>query len=88
MAERITTDSSRMEGIPQAPPDPILGVSEAFKKDTNDLKLNLGVGAYRTEEIQPYVLNVVKKVTPRYCVLECGCCGVEGVRVSDWMGQL
>ena len=46
-----------------APPDPILGVSEAFKADTNDLKLNLGVGAYRTEELQPYVLNVVKKVS-------------------------
>ena len=45
-----------------APPDPILGVSEAFKADTNELKLNLGVGAYRTEELQPYVLNVVKKV--------------------------
>ena len=25
------------------------------------MKLNLGVGAYRTEELQPYVLNVVKK---------------------------
>lgn len=45
-----------------APPDPILGVSEAFKADTDDMKLNLGVGAYRTEELQPYVLNVVKKV--------------------------
>ncbi|KAM0900738.1 hypothetical protein ACQ4PT_020441 [Festuca glaucescens] len=44
-----------------APPDPILGVSEAFKADTSDLKLNLGVGAYRTEELQPAVLNVVKK---------------------------
>ena len=38
------------------------GVSEAFKRDTNDMKLNLGVGAYRTEELKPYVLNVVKKV--------------------------
>lgn len=46
-----------------APPDPILGVSEAFKADKSDLKLNLGVGAYRTEELQPYVLNVVKKVS-------------------------
>jgi len=46
-----------------APPDPILGVSEAFKADTSDAKLNLGVGAYRTEELQPYVLNVVKKVS-------------------------
>ena len=54
--------ASRLADVPQAPPDPILGVSEAFRADTNDLKLNLGVGAYRTEEIQPYVLNVVKKV--------------------------
>ena len=40
---------------------PGAGVSEAFKRDTNDLKLNLGVGAYRTEELKPYVLDVVKK---------------------------
>ena len=40
---------------------PGVGVSEAFKRDTNDLKLNLGVGAYRTEELKPYVLDVVKK---------------------------
>ncbi|KAJ7958542.1 Aspartate aminotransferase [Quillaja saponaria] len=52
---------SRFEGIPMAPPDPILGVSEAFRADTNEVKLNLGVGAYRTEDLQPYVLNVVKK---------------------------
>ena len=58
----VTVKPSRFEGITMAPPDPILGVSEAFKADTNELKLNLGVGAYRTEELQPYVLNVVKKV--------------------------
>lgn len=58
----VATNVSRFEGIPMAPPDPILGVSEAFKADTSDVKLNLGVGAYRTEELQPYVLNVVKKV--------------------------
>uniref|UniRef100_A0A0E0GE32 Aspartate aminotransferase n=1 Tax=Oryza nivara TaxID=4536 RepID=A0A0E0GE32_ORYNI len=57
----LAVDVSRFEGVPMAPPDPILGVSEAFKADQNDLKLNLGVGAYRTEELQPYVLNVVKK---------------------------
>lgn len=44
-----------------APADPILGVSEAFKRDASDAKLNLGVGAYRTEELKPYVLNVVRK---------------------------
>lgn len=53
---------SRFEGIVMAPPDPILGVSEAFKADNDEKKLNLGVGAYRTEELHPYVLNVVKKV--------------------------
>lgn len=52
---------SRFEGISMAPPDPILGVSEAYKADTDEKKLNLGVGAYRTEELHPYVLNVVKK---------------------------
>lgn len=59
----LAVDVFRFEGVPMAPPDPILGVSEAFKADQNDLKLNLGVGAYRTEELQPYVLNVVKKVS-------------------------
>jgi aspartate aminotransferase len=44
-----------------APPDPILGVSEAFKASNSPSKLNLGVGAYRTEELQPLVLEVVKK---------------------------
>lgn len=53
---------SKFEAVTMAPPDPILGVSEAFRADTSDAKLNLGVGAYRTEELQPLVLNVVKKV--------------------------
>ncbi|KAM0967914.1 hypothetical protein ACFX2I_016294 [Malus domestica] len=53
---------SKFEGVTMAPPDPILGVSEAFKSSTNESKLDLGVGAYRTEELQPYVLDVVKKV--------------------------
>lgn len=33
----------------QAPPDAILGITEAFKADNDSKKLNLGVGAYRTE---------------------------------------
>ncbi|KAI3503727.1 hypothetical protein L1887_32176 [Cichorium endivia] len=57
----VAVKASRFDNITMAPPDPILGVSEAFKADTNELKLNLGVGAYRTEE-QPYVLKVVRKV--------------------------
>ena len=52
---------SRLSGVEMAPADPILGVSEAFKASENPNKLNLGVGAYRTEELQPYVLKVVTK---------------------------
>lgn len=51
--------------IAMAPPDPILGITEAYKADTSPEKLNLGVGAYRTEELQPYVLNVVRKAEAR-----------------------
>ncbi|KAJ6856365.1 hypothetical protein NC651_038084 [Populus alba x Populus x berolinensis] len=57
----VAVNVSRFEGIAMAPPDPILGVSEAFRADIDVKKLNLGVGAYRTEELQPYVLDVVKK---------------------------
>ncbi|KZV42002.1 Aspartate aminotransferase 3 [Dorcoceras hygrometricum] len=47
--------------VVQAPEDPILGVTVAYNKDPSPVKLNLGVGAYRTEEGKPLVLNVVRK---------------------------
>lgn len=56
-----TVQASKFESVTMAPPDPILGVSEAFRADDSDVKLNLGVGAYRTEELKPYVLDVVNK---------------------------
>ena len=42
------------------PPDPILGVSEAFKHDSHPSKMNLGVGAYRDDQGKPFVLPSVK----------------------------
>jgi len=48
--------------VPLAPEDPILGINVAYKADPTPDKLNLGVGAYRTEEGQPLVLQVVRKV--------------------------
>jgi len=42
------------------PPDPILGVSEAFKRDTNPNKMNLGVGAYRDDQGKPFILPSIK----------------------------
>jgi aspartate aminotransferase len=47
--------------VPQGPPDPILGVTEAFKADKDPRKINLGVGAYRDDEGKPYVLRCVRK---------------------------
>jgi aspartate/tyrosine/aromatic aminotransferase len=44
-----------------APPDPILGTSIAYKKDSDPNKVNLGVGAYRDDNEKPYVFEVVKK---------------------------
>ncbi|WIA08502.1 hypothetical protein OEZ85_007936 [Tetradesmus obliquus] len=60
-AAAVVANGSRLAGVEMAPPDPILGVSEAFKASKDPNKLNLGVGAYRTEELQPLVLEVVKK---------------------------
>lgn len=56
---------SAWANVPQAPPDAILGISEAFKKDSDSRKLNLGVGAYRTAEGKPLVLNVVRTAEKR-----------------------
>ena len=43
------------------PPDAIIGVNEAFKKDSNPSKMNLGVGAYRDDAGKPFVLPSVRK---------------------------
>lgn len=49
----LVCNASKLSGVDMAPPDPILGVSEAFKADDSPDKLNLGVGAYRTDDLQP-----------------------------------
>jgi len=47
--------------VPLAPPDPILGLTEAFKADTAPGKMSLGVGAYRGDDGKPFVLQSVRK---------------------------
>lgn len=56
--------SSWWTEVQMGPPDPILGVTEAFRRDTNPKKMNLGVGAYRDDQGKPFVLNCVRKVPP------------------------
>lgn len=47
------------------PPDAILGVTEAFKKDTNPKKINLGAGAYRDDNGKPFILPSVIEAEDR-----------------------
>ncbi|KAJ2356735.1 aspartate transaminase aat1 [Coemansia sp. RSA 2618] len=47
--------------VEMGPPDAILGITEAFKRDTDPRKMNLGVGAYRTDSGKPFVLSSVQK---------------------------
>jgi aspartate aminotransferase, mitochondrial len=37
-----------------------MGLSEAFKKDLNPNKQNLGIGAYRDNSGKPYILDCVR----------------------------
>nr|XP_007137184.1 hypothetical protein PHAVU_009G106800g [Phaseolus vulgaris]ESW09178.1 hypothetical protein PHAVU_009G106800g [Phaseolus vulgaris] len=61
-ASPTAASDSVFNHLVRAPEDPILGVTVAYNKDPSPVKLNLGVGAYRTEEGKPLVLNVVRKV--------------------------
>jgi len=53
------------ENLPMAPPDAILGLGEAFKKDPNPRKINLSVGVYKDEKGNTPVLACVKEAERR-----------------------
>merc|ERR1719281_994105 len=64
--EKVAPQSVGSQGmfstVKELPPDKIFFTKSAFKADTDSRKMNLGVGAYRTNDGKPYVLNIVKKV--------------------------
>ncbi len=49
------------ENVQVAPPDPILGLTEMFKADSNPDKINLSVGVYQDAQGKTPVLETVKK---------------------------
>jgi len=49
------------ETFTPAPPDAILGLTEAFKKDPNPKKVNLGVGVYKDAQGRTPILASVKR---------------------------
>ncbi|NDE00221.1 MAG: aspartate/tyrosine/aromatic aminotransferase [Gammaproteobacteria bacterium] len=50
-----------LETLSPVPPDPILGVSAAFQKDTSPLKIDLGVGVYKDEAGKTPIPRAVKR---------------------------
>jgi len=58
------------EHIELAPPDPILGLTEAFNKDTRTAKINLGVGVYKEENNTTPVFKSVKLAEERILASE------------------
>lgn len=53
--------SSHWAQYEMGPPDPIVGLNEAFAHDDFENKVNVGVGAYRGDDGRPFVLPVVRK---------------------------
>jgi len=74
MLPRVRVVGARMASqwakVPMGPPDAILGLVDAFNKDTDPNKVSLSVGAYRTDEGKPLVLPSVKEAEKR--VVESG----------------
>lgn len=52
--------------IELAPPDPIIGLTEAFNNDPNPAKVNLGVGVYQDAAGKVPVLKVVREAEARW----------------------
>ncbi|XP_063724803.1 aspartate aminotransferase, cytoplasmic-like [Symsagittifera roscoffensis] len=53
------------DGVEAAPPVKVFQLTADFKACTGPNKVNLGVGAYQTNEGKPYVLKVVKEAEQR-----------------------
>jgi aspartate aminotransferase len=58
------------ETLQMAPPDPILGLTEAFKKDPHPNKINLSVGIYKDEHGDTPILASVKEAEQRLAATE------------------
>ncbi|KAN0086327.1 Pyridoxal phosphate-dependent transferase [Elaphomyces granulatus] len=51
--------------VPQAPEDPLFGLMAAYHRDSSNLKVDLGIGAYRDDQAKPWILPVIKKADER-----------------------
>ncbi|CAH8645006.1 unnamed protein product [Dicrocoelium dendriticum] len=61
----IRRNASCWSHVKMGPPDAILGVTEAYKRDKNPKKVNLGAGAYRDDDGKPFVLPSIREAERR-----------------------
>jgi len=54
--------NSQFNNVKALLPDAIFHTNSRFLEDNDPCKINLGIGAYRTEEGKPYVLKIVREV--------------------------
>ncbi len=78
-----------LSSLPQAPPDAILGLGEAFKLDPNPRKINLSVGVYKDEQGNTPILACVKEAERRLLARESskGYLSIEGHPQYDALVQ-
>jgi len=57
--------TSKFSSVETAPPIEVFALSKAYADDPFAQKVNLGVGAYRTDEGKPWVLPVVHEMERR-----------------------
>merc|ERR1712226_17075 len=60
LSNQLTGGQEHYSHVQMAPADPILGTVIAWRNDKDPNKMNLGVGAYRTDEGTPYIFPSVK----------------------------
>jgi len=73
-----------------APPDSILGITEAFLKDSNPRKINLSVGVFKDESGQTPILASVKEAERRLVETEKtkNYLGIDGLPAFDGAVQM
>ncbi|HID76550.1 MAG TPA: aminotransferase class I/II-fold pyridoxal phosphate-dependent enzyme [Planctomycetaceae bacterium] len=69
------------EQLQPAPPDAILGLTEAFRKDSRPEKINLTVGVYKDASGKTPILNCVKEAEKRLLETESSksYLGIDGI---------
>lgn len=70
------------ESLAAAPPDPILGLGEAFQKEPRTGKINLTIGVYQDDHGRTCILDTVKKAEARLLSSETtkGYLGIDGLK--------